>query len=94
MKRLIVLASVLCARTTSIPPTTVFTPASTGTFRVTLYMEQSNTAGGYGPEAFLAWTGDFASYVEQVNGGNVNSGNAAANSFELTIHAAARQPFN
>jgi hypothetical protein len=79
-------------QTTAIPPTTLFTPCSKGIYRVTVSIEQSNTAGGYGPEAFLSWTGDFASYQEQVNGGNVYSGKAAANSFELTIHSAAGQP--
>ena len=81
-------------QTTAIPPTTLFKPPSKGIYRVTVSIEQSNTAGGYGPEAFPSWTGDFASYQEQVNGGNVYSGKAAANSFELTYIVQPGNRFN
>jgi hypothetical protein len=78
--------------TGSIPPTTLFAPCSTGTFKVSFYIEQSNTAGGFGPEAFLSWAGDFDSYFTQVNGGKIATGSAAANTGELTIRGAAGQP--
>jgi hypothetical protein len=42
------------AKTTSISPKTVFTPTERGIFRVTGYIEQSNTSGGYGPEVFVS----------------------------------------
>jgi hypothetical protein len=81
------------AATASISPVTVFTPSSTGTFRVTGYVEQSNTTDGYGPEVFVLWTGDFGSYQQQVNGGLSYSGAAAAATLQLlTVHSAANQP--
>ena len=81
------------AQMASISPTTVFTPASTGIFRVTGYLEQSNTAEGYSPEVFVSWTGDFASYQDQVNGGLSYSGSAAAVTLNLlVVHGAANQP--
>lgn len=79
-------------QTGDIPPTTVFQPARKGLYRITIDIEQSDTAGGYGPEAFVSWTGDFASYQTQLILPVVNSGSTAAASGELTIHGAAGQP--
>lgn len=80
-------------QTGDIPPTTVFQPARKGLYRVTIDIEQSNTAGGYGPEAFLSWTGDFASYQTQMPiSSMVYSGSTAAASGEVAIRGAAGQP--
>jgi len=80
-------------QTGDIPPTTVFQSARNGLYRVTIDIEQSNTAGGYGPEAFLSWTGDFASYQSQVFISSMAySGSTAAASGQVIVRSAAGQP--
>ncbi len=79
-------------QTQSIPRTTLFTPQSSGVYRVTVYEETSSDVGGYLPEAFLSWTGGFTSYRAPVRTTSAHQNGTFEASGQLTINDTAGKP--
>ena len=79
-------------RTSNIQQTVLFTPASTGIFRVTVDVEESDTSDASPVEPFISWTSDFtvvdASVPLTVN----QAGVSASASGQITIRAHAGTP--
>jgi hypothetical protein len=88
-------------QTTSIPVTTLFTPACDCMFRISVYQEQPDVENtlDLGPltqAPYLSWTDDFSQYQSAILTGSglipAELGKPAYYTHQIIVHSAANQP--